>query len=241
MRPRPTYHRSGTALLAGAVAALAALSVIHVAPAAAQTVPTRRTGFDRVDDQLAVSVGLPDLLGPEERRRLTSGFATTVLIRVFLYRGDDEQPVAAAFRRAEIVYDIWDEKFRVRTTDHNGRGTFDEAATADRAIQLATLLWRFPLVPLSALTPGVPLRVGVRGDLNPLSEELVADVRRRLVRPSSPRGGDSFFGSFVNIFINPRIEESEHQVRFLSQVIDWTRVSGAPSRIGAASGSRAER
>ena len=61
----------------------------------------------------------------------------------------------------------------------------------------------------------------VRGDLNPISEDLLADVRRWLVQPARGQrrlgAGDSFFGSFVSIFVNPRIEDSERQVRFVSQ------------------------
>ena len=60
-----------------------------------------------------------------------------------------------------------------------------------------------------------------RGDLNPISEELLADVRRWIATPTSGARrlgtGDSFFGSFVSIFVNPHVEDSERQVRFLSQ------------------------
>lgn len=204
-----------------AFALLVAAGVAYGEPARAGDgeVPTRRTGFDVIADQLTASVAMPDLFGPAERARLTSGFATTVLIRVLLYRGDDQRPVATAFRRGEIVYDIWDETFHVLVSDHTGQRTLAQAATPDRAIALAASLWHFPIAALASLEPGVSYRVGVRCDLNPLSEELVADVRRRLVRPSSPRGGESFFGSFVSIFINPRIEESERQLRFLSQPV----------------------
>ena len=49
----------------------------------------------------------------------------------------------------------------------------------------------------------------------------MADVRRWLVQPARGQrrlgAGDSFFGSFVSIFVNPRIEDSERQVRFVSQ------------------------
>lgn len=199
-------------------ALLLAVSLPHAARAQ-DSVPTRRTGFDVIGDQLTVSVGLPDLFGAAERSRLTSGFATTVLIRVLLYRGSDQRAVAAAYRRGEIVYDIWDETFHVLVTDQTGQRTLTEASTAERAIALAASLWRFPIAPLAALDPQSSYRVGVRADLNPLSEELVADVRRRLVRPAARSAGESFFGSFVSIFINPRIEESERQLRFLSQAV----------------------
>ena len=35
--------------------------------------------------------------------------------------------------------------------------------------------------------------------------------------------GDSFFGSFVTVFVNPQIEDSERQVRFLSQTFEGPR------------------
>jgi hypothetical protein len=46
-------------------------------------------------------------------------------------------------------------------------------------------------------------------------------VRRWLVQPARGQrklgAGDSFFGSFVSIFVNPHIEDSERQLRFVSQ------------------------
>jgi hypothetical protein len=63
--------------------------------------------------------------------------------------------------------------------------------------------------------------LAVRGYLNPISEDLLIEVRRWLVQPARGQrrlgAGDSFFGSFVSIFVNPRIEDSERQVHFVSQ------------------------
>jgi len=60
----------------------------------------------------------------------------------------------------------------------------------------------------------------LRADLNPISEELVSNVRRWLSRPSG-RGragsGDSFFGSFVSVFVNPRVDDSERLLQVVSQ------------------------
>jgi hypothetical protein len=71
--------------------------------------------------------------------------------------------------------------------------------------------------------------LNIRADLNPISEELVTNVRRWLSRPSG-RGktgsGDNFFGSFVSVFVNPRIEDSERLVQIVSQ----TFTCGAESR-----------
>ena len=174
------------------------------------------------DGQLLISVGLGDLFGPADRKRLTSGFSTRVLIRVALQEaGGDEDVVSLAVQRAEIVYDIWDEKFSVRITRGLGAELRAIVATADDAIWRATALWQVPLADARRLRPNVRYIVMARGDLNPISEDLLADVRRWLVQPAHGQrklgAGDSFFGSFVSIFVNPRIEDSERQLRFTSQ------------------------
>src|SRR6185295_6879255 len=94
-------------------------------------------------------------------------------------------------------------------------------AAPDLAIWHATALMHFPVTEGWRLRPNARYVVLVRGDLNPISEDLLADVRRWLMLPARGQrrigAGDSFFGSFVSIFVNPRIEDSERQVRFVSQ------------------------
>lgn len=204
--------RPGTLLLM-VMAALAA------GVARADPRPPRTIGVHRPDGRLAVSVGLQDLFWlPSDGERLRSGFASSVLVRAELYREGDKQPVAREARRTYIVYDIWDERFRVRVEDGAGRREV-EVGTLGEAIAQATVLVRFRLAELARLVPGAVYRVRFRADLNPLDEALVADVRRWLVRPpgQSRGSGDSFFGSFVSFFVNPRIEESERQLTFVSQ------------------------
>lgn len=207
-------------LLAMALVASVWTLVRTVPAVAVEPVPLRRTGVDAVNGWLTVSVGLSDLLTAEARKKLRSGFSTRVLLRVYLYQDGFTDPVATAFRQSEIVWDIWDERFHVQTVDSFGGKRAVITSSEDEAIAESTGLRHFAVVELNALPSAVPFRVGVRGDLNPLSQERLADVRRWMLRPPGQRGGggDSVFGSFVSVFVNPRIEESERQVRFLSQV-----------------------
>jgi hypothetical protein len=212
-----------------------AASLAATWPASARAddpLPIRTTGIAVRSGQLVMSVGLQDLFGPAERTQLTSGFATRVLVRVALEELETEAPVALAVQRAEIVFDIWDEKFSVRVTRGLGAELRALAASADEAIWQATALWRFPIAEAARLRPGTRYVVVVRGDLNPLSEDLLADVRRWLVQPARGQrrlgAGDSFFGSFVSIFVNPRIDDSERQVRFQSQPFTFAGTSAPP-------------
>jgi hypothetical protein len=206
-----------------ALAALAGALALATPARADEPLVQRTTGAVVKNGQLLISVGLQDLFGSAERQHLTSGFSTRILIRVALQDAVREhgEPVALAVQRAEIVYDIWDEKFSVRVTRGLGAELRAIASTADEAIWRATALWQFPIADTSRLRAGARYVVLVRGDLNPISEDLVADVRRWLVQPARGQrrlgAGDSFFGSFVSIFVNPHIEDSERQVHFVSQ------------------------
>ena len=196
------------------------LGLLAAGPARAAEPAVRTTGLRRHDGKLLVGVGIPDIIQPADRQKLTSGFATRILVTVAIYREGGHEPVARTYRLAEIVYDLWDEKFRVLRTDVRGVHEVRDAATADEAIQLAANLVEFPVVELSRLQPGVNYRLSFGADLNPLSQDVVADLRRWLARPPGQgrlAPGDSFFGSFVSIFVNPHIEDSDRRIQFLSQ------------------------
>ena len=197
------------------------LAALLAGQARAAPAVQRTTGIARKADKLVVSVGLQDLFGPRDIERLLSGFSTRVLIRVALLRDGSDAPVAQGMRLAEVVYDLWDEKLRVRlSTDKPGLAETQVVATPKAAVDLATSLVTFPVADIGRLDPGASYHLNLRADLNPISEELVTNVRRWLSRPSG-RGrsgsGDSFFGSFVSVFVNPRVDDSERLLQVVSQ------------------------
>lgn len=203
------------------LAALFVLALIGAlaAGAMADERPPRQVGLHRKNGWLSTSVGLQDLFWPADSERLRSGFVSRVVIRTELYREGERRPIAIADRRSHILYDLWDERFRVQVVDRDGPRDYT-AATAQEAILLATAMYRFGVTDLSRLAPGTVYRLRFRADLNPLSEDLVQEVRRWLVRaPGQGRAGssDSVFGSVVSLFVNPRVEESERQLTFWSQ------------------------
>jgi hypothetical protein len=204
-------------------AAVALLLLVALAGAARadEPLPVRRIGVAVQGGDLVVSVGLQDLFGEAERQRLKSGFSTRVLVRAALEDAATGDAVALSVWRAEILYDLWDEKFSLRTAANAAPEQRGTVATPDEAITRTAILVDFPVADATRLRPDGRYVLAVRGDLNPISEDLLIEVRRWLVQPSRGQrrlgAGDSFFGSFVSIFVNPRIEDSERQVRFVSQ------------------------
>jgi hypothetical protein len=198
------------------------------------TLPVRQVGLSVRQGHLVVSVGLQDLFGEAERQRLKSGFSTRILVRAAVEDAATGDAESLAVWHAEILYDIWDEKFAVRTAANAAPEQRAVVATADQAIARTTALIDLPVAELARLRPGTRYVVAFRGDLNPISQDLLAEVRRWLVQPSRGQrrlaAGDSFFGSFVSIFVNPRIEDSERQVRFVSQPFAAPPPQPAPPR-----------
>jgi len=196
------------------------LFLVTTRSARAVELAVRTTGLNMRNGKLAISVGVPDIIQPSAAQHLTSGFATRVLIRVALFREGTREAVATTYRLADIVYDLWEEKFRVQRSDARGVVDQRDAATAQEAISLAADLIQFPVADLDVMIPGVSYRLSFSTDLNPLSPAVVQELRRWLARPQGQgrlAPGDSFFGSFVSIFVNPHIEDSERRIQFLSQ------------------------
>jgi hypothetical protein len=203
-----------------ATALLVVLLLVLAGPfALAQDRPPRLVGLHHKNGWLGCSVGLQDLFQAPDRERLRSGFVSRVVIRAELYRDGERRPTAIADQRSDILYDLWDERFRVTVLDRNGPREHT-ADTVQEAILLATVLSRFAVAELPGLVPNAIYRLRFRADLNPLSEDLVKEVRRWLRRaPGQGRAGssDSVFGSVVSIFVNPHVEESDRQLTFWSQ------------------------
>ncbi len=197
----------------------AGLHLVVAAPAHAA--PLRACGIDRKGGHLAVSVGAQDLFGPADGERLRSGFTSRVNIRAEVYQVGQPAPVAQTWRRAEIVYDLWTERFRVTVENRQSPRQVQEVGTAAQAIALATTLVKVVVADLKQLQPGQRYRLDFRADLNPITREYVDEVRRWLAQPlgrGRSAAGDGFFGWFVGIFVHPTIDDSERRLRFSSAV-----------------------
>ena len=199
---------------------VAALAISLPAAAAADERPPRQVGLHQRGGWLGVSVSLRDLFWPADGERLRSGFVSRVVVRIEVYREGELRPLARADRSTEILFDLWDERFRVRVVEREGPRE-GLVATETEAIDLATAFRAFRLTELARLSPAVTYRLRFRADLNPIQEDLVNEVKRWMVRPPGQGrvgAGDSVFGSFVSIFVNPKLpDESERQLSFWSQ------------------------
>lgn len=172
--------------------------------------------------QLVVKeLGLSSLLFDQDAytRLRENPLATVMVVRLYVYRKGEDEPVAYRLMSVRIVYDLWLEKYEVRVDSPRGRenGSF---ARLDQAYKAITEFANVPVADLADIDIGPHHYLAMVAELNPISEETLAEVRRWLTRPAGTTSldrGTSFFGSFVSIFVNARPPEADRVVRVRSQ------------------------
>lgn len=211
--------RTATNLITGLCLAVAVLCASLPSRAATQ-VRTKTTRFAVHNGQLTATVGFREILGVKLKKRLRSGFATTVVMRLYLYRVGKKHPLAVAARTVHAVYDLWGDNYLLTTED--GRGVRTERLGSRRqVIDRLTSCWRFPMVATSKLDHKRQYFVAGLVEVNPMSREVLTEVRRWLRQPyRRQRTGtrESFFGSFVSVFVNDKVHRADKIYKFRSQL-----------------------
>ena len=116
-----------------------------------------------------------------------------------------------------MTYDLWDEVFHVHIEDERQSKWYDATSRND-AIRLCTVV-RDTKLDVGGLPSGRYV-VAVVAELNPVSTAMLEGLRAWLRVPSTTGEGQSFFGSFVAIFINRRMGEADRTIRFRSSPFD---------------------
>jgi hypothetical protein len=167
---------------------------------------------------LYVTAAVTSVFDPGAYERLGNGLESTVVIRMWIYPEGNSRPVAFQLLHRQVVYDLWDEVYQVALTSPAGRKTYKVKYRAE-ALKLMTSLDQIPIADLSQIGYDTHYVLAIVAELNPVSQETLAEVRRWLSEGSGgglDRGG-SFFGSFVSVFVNLKVPDADRVVRITSK------------------------
>ncbi len=214
--------RRGIALTA-AMAVGTVAWVVHAQeqPTVPSKLPERRAVIvrDTTSKALSASFGYRDVVDVEARRKLQSGLTTVITLAggVFEAEGGD-RPVAGTgiWQSCRVTFDVWNEVYRLQITRAEG----DRKAIA---VNLEGVLRRcteaHALVVQGTLTPGSKYFLAATVEVNPVSQEMLEQIRRWVSRPPGTGAvspGDSLFGSFVGLFV-ARIGKADRSLSFRTQ------------------------
>lgn len=167
---------------------------------------------------LLLSVDYSDIFNEKSLKNLDSGLPTTVLMRLYLLREKKSKPVSMAIRTCKIIFDIWEENYIV-TVSTPGETKTKKIDKKPDAVSFCASISNFPYS-IEGIQNGIYKFAAVI-DLNPISKEILEAMRNWLKRPLGDAGrlnpADSFFGSFITIFVNEKLEPSEKTLKFESQ------------------------
>jgi hypothetical protein len=180
--------------------------------------PPRQANYAWDADLLRASFSYRDVMSdPDLVKKLSNGLPIVIAMRAYVYQEGLDTPVALAPRVCRVVYDLWDEVYRVHVSEPERER--DQAAVLDGVLRLCTEARDLPVVRRGLLSPQQPYFLGVIVDVNPVSPEMVDQMRRWMSRPTGSTGirpSDALFGSFVQLFAR-QIATSDRTLTFRTQ------------------------
>lgn len=200
-------------------------------PAAAAKLPARQANYAWDKTLLRASFSYRDVVDAPLTSKLSSGLPTVIAMRAYVFADGQDAPVALSVRTCRIVYDLWDEVYRIKITGtvvRDATGASESAPERDTAAVSTDGVLRqcaeardLPIADKSQLKIGTPYYLGVIVDVNPVSPEMLEQMRRWVSRPTGSTNiapGDALFGSFVGLFVR-NIGTSDRTLKFRTQNI----------------------
>jgi len=181
----------------------------------------QRMRFIERGPNLTVTTTVGQLFDANAYENLRSGFTSTVYFTTAVYSRDTNEPISVSWERRTVVYDLWDEQYIIH---FEGPGAGKQGRTRRvkqqaEALKVLTAVDDFPVASLGNIPYEQVFYLLMTVQLNPVDEKTLAEVRRWLSQGTGgglDRGG-VFFGSFVSVFVNPKMAKADRVLRLRSQ------------------------
>ncbi len=184
-------------------------------PKTPATLPTRNGDVSLDGKHVLLGVSFRDIVDAEISKKLASGLPTVIVLRAWLFRDGGNDPIAMTAKTCKIVYDLWDEVYKLQITQPGGQ-TDTVAVNQEGVLRQCAEAKKLRLVERSELESNARFFVAALVEVNPLSQETLDRIKRWVTRPngtSAAGKGDSLFGSFVGLFVT-RINDADRKLSF---------------------------
>lgn len=214
-------RRWGAIVLAVAMALATRAALAQQQPTNPASLLRRQANYAWDRDLLRASFSYRDVLAdPGLTNKLSNGLRMVIAMRAYVYREGQDSPVALAVRSCEVAYDLWEEVYRVHID--NPEGKRDQAVLDVKGVlRLCTEAQNLPVVRRVFLSGGESYFLGVVVEINPVSQEMLEQMRRWMSRPAGSTEiapTNALFGSFVQLFVR-QVAASDGTLTFRTQDI----------------------
>ena len=200
------------------IAIIVAIALVSGIALADDDVVQERMQFVERGQTLGVTTRIKQLFDSTTFANLDTGIPSTVVMRMWVFPQNSNDPVSFQLVQRTATYDLWDEVYIVTLDEPTGHRSTRVKYRAE-ALKLLTEINDMPIARTQDLPYDKIFQLAISVELNPVSKETLAEVRRWLSQGTGgglDRGG-SFFGSFVSVFVNPKIAEADRVLRIRSQ------------------------
>jgi len=187
------------------------------APSAPRKLPRRAATFESYRGWVTMSVAWRDVINSRIRAKLLSGLPTMIAARAYVFPQGGQQPIALSAKTCRIVFDLWDEVFRIDLRQ-GGRRRRTVAVNVEGVMRHCSESRRLPIARVASL-PGDRYFVGILVEVNPISRQMLDRIKRWVALPKGAGAvgpGDSLFGSFVGLFVT-NVPASDQTLSFRTQ------------------------
>jgi len=187
-------------------------------PQTPSALPLRTAQIVLEDHIVKISASFRDAFDAAIQKKLESGLPTVVTMRGYLFRESGSTPIALTAKSCRVVYDLWDEVFRIQLTQAGGQ-TNTIAVNVEGVLRNCGEARKIPLVERALLKDTTRYFVAMIIEVNPVSAEMLDRIKKWVTRPSGSAAlgpGDSLFGSFVGLFVT-RIGDADRKLSFRTQ------------------------
>lgn len=160
-----------------------------------------------------------DLIDPNLQAKLSNGLATDIVMRAYLLREGDKTPIALSVRTCNVKYDLWDTVYRVTITTTGLKDRSTAIATTEGVLRQCAEVSDLLIADKALLTGTKPYFLGVIAEVNPVSADMLAQLRQWVARPAGSTGigpGDALFGSVLGLFVK-QLGRADRTLRFRTQ------------------------
>jgi len=143
---------------------------------------TQRTATMAVEKKMVVmTVAYRDAVDDAIQKKLLSGLPTTIAMRGYVFKDTGGDPVALAAKSCKIVYDLWDEVFRVTVTQA-GAQTTTVAVNVEGVLRNCAEAKKLPVMERSSMKDTQKYYVAVLVEVNPVSADMLDQIGRASCR-----------------------------------------------------------
>lgn len=194
-------------------------------PPKQEELPRRQSNFawNKTEKQgtfLNASFSFRDVIDKAMAEKLASGLPNNIAMRAYVLREGEANPVALAVRTCKVTFDLWEEVYRLEISGPGGKK--DTAAlNLDGVLRQCAEARDLPVAERSLLTAGKPHFLGVIVEVNPVSPQMLEQMRKWVSRPAGSTGigpTDALFGSFVGLFVK-QMGTADRTLRFRTQSV----------------------